>query len=196
MPKTKTFSTFLFAVTGMLGAVGSTHSEASRSDTAYFKERMVMYFQAWSKTDSQFTVEPAARLYSDTSDLFIWDIFPPLSGYTGLARYKTEIIRNAYSRFDRFRLTGGGDLRVTRRGAVAWTTTTFHAVGRFKDGKPINLGGRLTDIWERTPQGWRIIHEHSSVPLTPRFSQAAEKSEHAVAAQRALRVLLQKDMPK
>ena len=124
------------------------------------------YFTAWSKISDKFDIAPAARLYARDSDLVVWDILPPLNGYRGIADYKVNIQKNAYDKFERFRLTSRDDLRVTQSGLIAWTTVTFHAEGKLKNGMPLKLDGRLTDIWERRGRQWLIVHEHSSVPLS------------------------------
>lgn len=136
------------------------------SDYADFQQRINNYFAAWSKTTDNFNVETAAQFYVKDKSLFVWDILPPLKGYVGLEEYKTEIEKNAYDNFINFQLTANNDLRVTRRGEIAWTTVSFHASGKLKNGRPINLDGRLTNIWLLQDGKWLIVHEHSSIPLS------------------------------
>ena len=57
------------------------------------------------------------------------------------------------------------DLRVTRRGDVAWTTLTFHMTIKLKSGGGQEIDARHTAIWERRGGRWLIVHEHVSVPL-------------------------------
>ena len=136
----------------------------SDSDTRAFQTRMTAYFKAWSKTSAVFDKESAASFYTNSDNLFVWDV-APLKGYLGWNAYKTGVDA-VYANFERFTLTGSDDLRLTRRGDVAWTTMTFHAQGKTKTGDSIDQMGRLTDIWERTQGKWRIVHEHSSVPIS------------------------------
>ncbi len=58
------------------------------------------------------------------------------------------------------------DLKVTRRGTIAWTTVTFHLSGKKKTGETVELDGRHTAIWEHRGGTWLIVHEHFSAPLS------------------------------
>jgi len=57
------------------------------------------------------------------------------------------------------------DLKVTRRGNIAWTSNTFHGTINQKDGTSMQLAGRHTAIWEKRGNEWIIVHEHVSAPL-------------------------------
>jgi ketosteroid isomerase-like protein len=62
-------------------------------------------------------------------------------------------------------LTAKDDLKVNRRGNVAWTTVTGHLSAKMKDGKAMELDIRHTAIWEKRGGKWLIVHEHVSAPL-------------------------------
>jgi ketosteroid isomerase-like protein len=63
------------------------------------------------------------------------------------------------------KLTAGKDLKVTRRGLIAWTTVTIHLYEKAKDGKTTDADMRYTGIWERRGAKWLLVHEHLSVPM-------------------------------
>ena len=50
--------------------------------------------------------------------------------------------------------------------AVAWNPGEVHAlvVGRFvlSGGGEIERSGWFSTVWEHRPEGWRVIHDHSS----------------------------------
>jgi ketosteroid isomerase-like protein len=57
------------------------------------------------------------------------------------------------------------DLRVRVRagGNIAVVTGVFYQKGR-SNGKPYEYHDRLTDVWVRTGNGWRVLASHYSVP--------------------------------
>jgi ketosteroid isomerase-like protein len=58
------------------------------------------------------------------------------------------------------------DLRVRVRGGgnIAVVTGAYHEVGR-SNGKPYEYHDRLTDVWVRVGNSWRVTASHYSVPL-------------------------------
>lgn len=58
------------------------------------------------------------------------------------------------------------DLHVHVRGGgnIAVVTGAYHELGR-SNGKPYEYRDRLTDVWVRTPNGWRVLASHYSVPV-------------------------------
>ena len=57
------------------------------------------------------------------------------------------------------------DLRVrVRGGTIAVVTGAYHELGR-SNGKPYEYRDRLTDVWVRVGNGWRVLCSHYSVPL-------------------------------
>lgn len=58
------------------------------------------------------------------------------------------------------------DLRVHHRGALAWATFTFGMDIVSKAGATSHFDGRWTMVLEKGPQGWIVVHEHVSAPLS------------------------------
>lgn len=57
------------------------------------------------------------------------------------------------------------DMRVRIRGGnIAVVTGAYHEKGR-SNGKPYEYHDRLTDVWVRVGNGWRVLSSHYSVPL-------------------------------
>jgi ketosteroid isomerase-like protein len=58
------------------------------------------------------------------------------------------------------------DLRVRVRGGdnIAVVTGAYHERGQSK-GKPYEYHDRLTDVWVRVGNSWRVLVSHYSVPL-------------------------------
>lgn len=58
------------------------------------------------------------------------------------------------------------DLKVRVRGGgnIAVVTGAYHELGR-SNGKPYEYHDRLTDVWVRVGNNWRVLCSHYSVPL-------------------------------
>ena len=57
------------------------------------------------------------------------------------------------------------DLRVrVRGGSIAVVTGAYHESGR-SNGKPYEYRDRLTDVWVRVGNEWRVLCSHYSIPV-------------------------------
>lgn len=132
--------------------------KANKNNDSEFKSLIERYFAAWSSLNP----DNAAPLYAKDADLVFYDIAP--LKYTGWTEYDKGV-RNVLGGFESLKLTPNSDLKVTRRGNVAWTTVTFHLSAKQKGGGQMETDGRHTAIWEKRGSKWLIVHEHFSAPL-------------------------------
>lgn len=63
----------------------------------------------------------------------------------------------------RFMLT---DISVEVRGAIAWVTLYENLIGTV-EGQNVSATVLTTNIFEKTPEGWRLIHHHGSSVAQP-----------------------------
>jgi ketosteroid isomerase-like protein len=142
----------------LLTFVGARAQQKAAEDTA-FRKLIDSYCAVWSTG----TADAPAKFYAQDDGLVFYDVAP--FAYHGWKEYhdgvKTAILDNAAS----IKLTAGKDLRVTRRGLIAWTTVPMHLAEKTKDGKTIELDLRYTGIWEKRGESWVLVHEHLSTPL-------------------------------
>ncbi len=132
---------------------------AKPSGDAEFAVLLERYCQGWSGLNPD-TVAP---LYAQDADLVFYDLAP--FQYKGWAEYREGVQKTFFDKLSSIKVTCGGDLRVTRRGNVAWTTMTLHILMVGKDGRPGQVDARHTAIWEMRGNHWLIVHEHVSIPL-------------------------------
>jgi ketosteroid isomerase-like protein len=59
------------------------------------------------------------------------------------------------------------DLEVVAGGDVAFAHYLFQVKGTMTDGTVVDMAVRSTVGFRRGEDGWKIVHEHSSVPFTP-----------------------------
>ena len=117
------------------------------------------YCAAWSTG----TTDAPAKFYAKDADLIFYDVTP--FSYHGWTEYEPGVRKALLDQAASATLTAGKDLKVSRRGIVAWTTVPMHFVEKTKDGKTIEADLRYTGIWEKRGSQWLIVHEHLSVPF-------------------------------
>ncbi len=152
---TKTLSTLLLS----LLLVGSTQLKAAAAGDGEFKDLIRQYNEAWSTANP----DKPAPLYAKEADLVFYDVTP--LKYTGWDDYKVGVQKNLFDGMASGQLTSKDDLKVTRKGNIAWTTVTGHLSAKMKDGKSLETDYRHTAIWEKRGGKWLIVHEHVSVPM-------------------------------
>src|ERR1044071_1730655 len=139
--------------------LGAAQPKKATQD-AEFKALIEAYYTDWSSLNP----ENPAKYYAKDADLIFYDIAP--MKYNGWAEYKAGVMKAFFDNITSGKLTPNlDDLKVTRRGNVAWTTLSFHLSGVLKAGGSMELDARHTAIWEKRAGHWLIVHEHISVPL-------------------------------
>jgi ketosteroid isomerase-like protein len=150
---TKTLCTLFVA----LLLAGSTPLKAAGDGE--FKDLIRQYNEAWSSGNP----DKPAPLYAKDPGLVFYDVTP--LKYNGWDEYKVGVQKNLFDNMASGELTAKDDLKVTRRGNIAWTTVTGHMSAKMKDGKALETDFRHTAIWEKRGGKWLIVHEHVSVPM-------------------------------
>jgi ketosteroid isomerase-like protein len=144
---------------GLLTFVGA-RAQQKASDDATFRKLIDDYCAAWSSGN----VTNAAKYYAKDDGLVFYDITP--FSYAGWKEYATGVQKNVLENMASGSLTAGKQLKVTRRGNIAWTTVPMHFSEKTKDGKSVELEIRYTGIWEKRSKTWLLVHEHLSAPLS------------------------------
>ena len=148
---------FVAALTA--GALLSVVNAADTAADAEFRALIDRYAAAWSMSDA----DQAAPLYAKDAGLVFYDLAP--FAYAGWSEYREGVKKNFFDKMLSGKLTHKDDLRVTRRGKLAWTTVSLHLSLKFKDGTTAEFDARHTAIWEKRGGQWLIVHEHVSVPM-------------------------------
>ncbi len=122
-------------------------------------------YTAWSTRTGTPDYKTLSRLYTQGSELVMYDPQPPLEGYTGWNNVRQGLQRNVFNNVSSLQLTMNKDFRAWCRGDVAWTTFTNIVAAVPKNGQPSNTTTRQSNVWERQNGCWVIVHEHASAPL-------------------------------
>jgi ketosteroid isomerase-like protein len=149
------------ALTIIIALLSFTAARAlpSGSDDASFRKLIDDYCAAWSTGNT----DNAAKYYAKDDGLIFYDVTP--FSYHGWKEYVPGVKKALLDNAAEAKLTAGKDLKVTRRGRVAWTTVPMHFYERTKDGKAVEADLRYTGIWEKRGSSWLLVHEHLSVPM-------------------------------
>ena len=114
---------------------------------------------AWGSMDIT-KVDP---FYAKDADFTYFDIAP--MKYENWQGYREGAAKLLFDPNQSLTPTLNNDLRIHRRGSLAWATFTFGVDIVNKQSAKSHLDGRWTMVLEKRPQGWIVVHEHVSAPL-------------------------------
>jgi ketosteroid isomerase-like protein len=143
---------------GLLTFVGA-RAQQKATDEATFRKLIDGYCAAWSTGNA----DAPAKFYAKDDGLVFYDVAP--FSYHSWKEYHEGVKKEFLDSAASVTLSAGKDLKVHRRGTVAWTTVPMHLSEKTKDGKDVEIDVRYTGIWEKRPAGWLLVHEHISAPL-------------------------------
>jgi ketosteroid isomerase-like protein len=149
----------LALVGGCVTFVGA-RAQQRATEGATFRKLIDGYCAAWSTANP----DNPAKFYAQDDGLVFYDLAP--FSYHGWKEYHDGVQKAFFDNASAVKLTAGKDLKVTRRGNIAWMTVPMHLSVTAKDGKQTEAEVRYTGIWERRGSNWLIVHEHLSVPMS------------------------------
>ena len=142
----------------MLTFVGA-RAQQKASDDATFRRLTDGYCAAWSSGSA----DAPAKFYAKDNGLVFYDLAP--FAYHSWKEYHDGVQKEFLDTAESIKLTAGKDLKVTRRGMIAWTTVPMHLTEKLKDGKTAEVDLRYTGVWEKRGANWVLVHEHLSTPM-------------------------------
>jgi ketosteroid isomerase-like protein len=143
---------------GSITFVGA-YAQQKASQEATFRNLIDSYCAAWSSGNP----DNAAKFYAKEEGLVFYDVTP--FSYHGWKDYRVGVQQAIFDNYTAASLTAGKDMKVSKRGNIAWVTVPMHLSGTGKDGKKTESEIRYTGIWERRGSTWVTVHEHLSAPL-------------------------------
>lgn len=151
----------LYVVLALAGAmltfVGA-RAQQKATDDAKFRKLTDDFCAAWSTGNA----EAPAKFYAKDDGLVFYDVAP--FAYHGWKEFHDGVQKEFLDNASEIKLTAGKDLKVTRRGMIAWTTVPMHLMEKTKQGKTSEMDLRYTAIWEKRGARWVIVHDHLSAP--------------------------------
>jgi len=143
---------------GSLTFVGA-RAQQKATDDATFRKLIDDYCAAWSSGNP----DNAAKFYVQEDGVVFYDVAP--FSYHSWKEYRAGVQKQFFDNLTSAKLTAGKELKVTKRGMIAWMTVPMHLSTAGKDGKNAEYELRYTGIWEKRGGHWLLVHEHISAPL-------------------------------
>ena len=147
------------AIFGALLTFVGARAQQKATDEATFRKLIDSYCAAWSTGNA----DAPAKFYGKEDGLVFYDVAP--FSYHSWKEYHEGVQKEFLEGAAEIKLTAGKDLRVNRRGTIAWMTVPMHLMEKSKkDGKTTEMELRYTGIWEKRGASWVLVHEHLSTP--------------------------------
>lgn len=146
------------ALAGALLTFVGARAQQKATDEATFRKLIDDYCAAWSTGNA----DAPAKFYAKDNGLVFYDVAP--FAYHSWKEYHEGVQKEFLEGASQIKLTAGKELKVTRRGMIAWTTVPMHLMEKSKDGKTTEMDLRYTGIWEKRGASWVLVHEHLSTP--------------------------------
>jgi uncharacterized protein (TIGR02246 family) len=142
-------------------AAGASFAGAAQAAPTSDKDAVIALEAQFAAAASAKDVDAIMKVYAP--DVFVFDVVPPRQ-YVGAAAYRKdwEEVMSGFKGPLKFELT---DLAVDVEGPVAWGHSIQRVTGTDPSGKPSEMTVRVSDVFRKTADGWRIVQEHVSVPV-------------------------------
>ena len=149
----------VMAIVGALLTFVGARAQQKATDDATFRKLIDSYCAAWSTGNA----DAPAKFYAKEDGLVFYDVAP--FSYHSWKEYHDGVQKEFLEGAAEIKLTAGKDLKVNRRGTIAWMTVPMHLMEKSKrDGKTTEMELRYTGIWEKRGASWVLVHEHLSTP--------------------------------
>lgn len=145
-------------IASMLLAITSFQAAPADREEETLRVLVPKIVEAWGTLDIS-KVEP---YYAPDSDFAYFDIAP--MKYNNWKEYR-ESVQKALFEPNRSIKATIDDLRIHRRGSLAWATFTAALDIVSKQGAASHINARWTMVLEKRANGWIVVHEHVSAPL-------------------------------
>lgn len=159
----KKHSFFLGAVASLAALVCSScsnmSSSSSANDEAEIRASLDKEIAAMNAKD----LNAIMTYYSPDESLLVFDAVPPRQ-YAGPAAFRKDF-ENFLATFPTTIHNEVSDWKVESNGNLAYAHYIVRTTGPDKDGHPLDLTARLTDVYKKVNGKWVVVHEHVSFPV-------------------------------
>ena len=149
----------LAALTVLAVCIASSCSSNRSNDAAEIDASLQRLVAAVNAKD----INGIMAYYSADESLLVFDALPPRQ-YVGATAYRKD-----WEGFLAAYPTGvhaeASDWKVETEGNLAYGHGIFRTTGQDKDGKPLDLTVRVTDVYKKINGKWLVVHEHVSWPV-------------------------------
>ncbi len=122
-------------------------------------------YDGYSAAVTSKDINTIMSFYVPDESLVVFDAFPPRQ-YVGAVAYRRDY-EEFFAAFPGPVKSAITDVRITTAGTLAFAHGIDRWVVAGKDGQPLELVFRFTDVFRKINGKWLIVHEHLSVPVDP-----------------------------
>ena len=167
-------SCFLAVAVVVAACVTSSHSRAN--DHAQVNVTLPLEKRLAAAIEAK-DVNGIMALYVPDESLVVFDALPP-GQYVGAAEHRKNWVAFV-ARFPSSIHAGVSDWKTETAGNLAVGHGFFRINGPDKDGKPLDVTVRATDVFRKINGKWLIVHEHVSWPVDLATGKADLNSKRA-----------------
>jgi ketosteroid isomerase-like protein len=120
------------------------------------------------------SADEAMKCYDKTNDLVVYDLMTPRE-FDGRDAVRADF-QNGFSAFKNAKVEFI-NLHVVSDGKLGVAESVQHMSATDNSGKPIDMIFRVTDVWRKEKDGWKIIHSHISLPVDMASGKADMESK-------------------
>lgn len=165
----KRISVVLVVACAAVLAIVTLPAPAQTSDKAAIQAVYKQFNDAFTKKD----VNGIMAVYAP--DVFVFDVIPPRQ-YVGAEAYRKDW-EDTLASMPGPVTSNVDQLDITVVGPVAYTHYVVDGTLTDKDGKPMHLVVRSTDVLRKIRGKWLIVQEHNSFPVDLTTGQADMESK-------------------
>ena len=134
-------------------------SNDSKADQNEIRQLVAKYARSVDEAD----ITLAAQVWLDSPDV---SFIHPLGHEHGFDQIKQNVYTHLMGETFSERKLSPRDVAVHVYGNSAWVEFYWDFVAKFrKDGSPITTHGRETQVYWKTPGGWRLVLHYSGMPV-------------------------------
>ena len=152
--------TLLFALSVSLSMAGCTRAPNADEDRKSVRELLEKYLQSVNTAD----VTLGSDVWLQSPDILV---VTPFGRFEGWDRVRDGVYVNFLQKAFAERHLEPANIATRIAGDTAWVVFDWTFTGKLVGGQPITSNGWESHGYQRTKQGWRIVHLHYSVPPPP-----------------------------
>jgi ketosteroid isomerase-like protein len=137
-----------------------------RDDTTASEEQVIRaIYNRFSAAVASRDIDAIMSFYVPGGSLVAFDAFPPRQ-YVGAAAYRKDY-EQFFASFPGPAKSEASDIHIETAGTLGFAHGIDRWVVTGKDGQPLTVVFRFTDVLRKINGKWLIVHEHLSVPVDP-----------------------------
>jgi len=148
---------------GIVGLVAAAFVTLSFAGPAFAADAKAQITELDQKCASAPTLDAGMACYDNSDELVVYDVGTPRE-FDGTKAVRADFkkffdtSKDIKVEFVTFHVVTDGKLGIANSVQhVTWTDT--------KSGKPGDMTLRVTDVWRKEKDGWKIIEQHLSIPV-------------------------------